>query len=604
MKKSLSYLFLTTAILFLTFPACKKDKEDFKTVDALVSHAGGFEPIETSNETLDSQSSTVEIDGTSWNCTTTTQSVQQGGGGSEGFPLFNPNAGIIFPGNLLQGNSLNKATPNTITVPRAGGRISTDVVDGNLQSYFTVNSVTKSEVTDAINNIVYNSTGVVPANFEFNYSNIQSREQFALAVGVDVSTAFVDLESKLSFSSDKSYNRYYVSLNQSYYTMSFDEPTSPESVFDESVTPQDLDKFMGPGNPPTYISDVTYGRIYYMLIESTSSITEMDASINASFNGIVNTVDGSIDASYLSNLDDLKIKVFAFGGSSSETLQTIGQTNLNALVDLLAQSTDIRTGKPISYVVKSLYDNKIVSVQLATQYDVTNCVPTGADGAPPYTQHWAGQVINKMGPIGASYNTYGTEFILISRDGGQWMRSNPGVLEGPFPIGQLGTTPCPLQGGIGAACNLEGNQNGEFYLMAFDKLGLNYAYMNPDGEWSNVTPISNLANGTCPFNLTGVGAMAFNLKDPQGPSTRYMFNKEGSKYANYINNPNSFSSVYDAWQWGPDHTMPFDKVGAAIGFYIGEKQYFIHFNDLGTKYSVYGNVDGNGTIKFIGPFDL
>ncbi len=604
MKKSHSYLFLTIALLLFVLPSCKKDNDELNSIDAVLLNAGDFDPVQNSNETVSTETNTVEIDGTTWNCTTETQSVQQGGGGSVGFPLFNPNAGIIFPGNLLQGNSLHKATPNTITVERAGGKISTDVVDGNLQSSFTVGSVTKSEVTDAINNIIFNSTGVVPANFEFTYRNIQSREQFALEVGVDVSTAFVELESKLSFSSDKSYNRYYVSLNQSYYTMSFDEPTSPESVFGESVTPDDLARFTGPGNPPTYVSDVTYGRIYYMLIESTSSVTEMDASINASFNGIVNTVDGSVDASYLSELNDLKIQVFAFGGSSQETLQTIGETNLNSLVDLLAESADIRTGKPISYVVKSLYDNQIVSVQLATQYDVTNCVPTGADGAPPYTQHWTGQVVAKMGPVGAAYNTYGNEFILISRDGQQWMRSNPGILEGPFPIDELGDGECPLQGGVGAACNLDGNQNGDFYLMAFDKLGINFAYMGPSGNWGNLRPITELANGTCPFNISGIGAIAFDKVDPLGPSSRYMFNSEGTKYSHYLNNPQSFGNVHDLWKWGPDNTCPFDKVGAAIGFYIGDDKFYILFDDLGTKYTLYGNVDGSGSSKFTGTYDL
>ena len=44
----------------------------------------------------------------------------------------------------------------------------------------------------------------------------------------------------------------------------------------------DLAPYMGPGNPPTYISSVTYGRRFVLLIESTSSTTEMKASIRAS----------------------------------------------------------------------------------------------------------------------------------------------------------------------------------------------------------------------------------------------------------------------------------------------------------------------------------
>ncbi|MFK7810713.1 MAG: thiol-activated cytolysin family protein [Saprospiraceae bacterium] len=602
MKVTLRSILTTFLLIGLLATSCKKDKE-FDGLRGVMENAGDFEPVENSNEVISSDTEEVEIDGSSWNCTTTTQSVSQGGGGSAGFPLFNPNAGIIFPGNLLQGASLKNATPSTITVARTPGKISTDVVDGNLAPSFEVSEVTKSEVSIAINNIIANSTGVVPANFEFKYENVQSREQFALELGLDVSTAFTDFEANVSFSNDQSYNRYYVSLNQSYYTMSFDEPISPESVFDESVTASDLERFISPGNPATYISDVTYGRIYYMLIESTSSITEMDAQINASFNGVVNTVDGSIDASYLSTLDDLKIQVFAFGGSAQETLQTIGQTNLNSLVDLLAESSDITTGKPISYVVKSLYDNKIVSVQLATQYDVTNCVPTGADGAPPYTAHWTGEVVSRMGPVGAAYNPQGTEIILISMDGQQWMRSNTGILEGPFPISELGVEDCPLAGGIGAACNIEGNANGDFYLMAFDMSGVNYAYMNPSGSWGELHPVSQLALGDNPFNLTGVGAMAFRYKDPNGPAQRYMWNGQGTHYSKYTNNPNSFGSTYSNYYWGPDGSHPFLEVGAATGFYIGNNLYYLIFDKQGTKYTIYGSIDGGGD-RFGGVFPL
>lgn len=605
MKKLPLIACLFALSLLSLLSACKKGEEvKLNTFDAVVENGGGFAEPETEEVVLSSESNEVEIDGETWICTTETKSVKRGGGGTEGFPLFNPNANVIYPGNMLQGKSLKNATPDIIAVERAGGTISTDVVDGNIQSTFSVGSVTKSEVTNAINNIIAGSTGIVPANFEFSYANVQSREQFALEVGVDVSTAFTDLEAKLSFSTNQEYNRYFVSLNQSYYTMSFDIPTSLDQLFAEGVTPEDLAKYVGEGNPATYISDVTYGRIYYMLIESTSSMQEMDAAIAASFNGVVTDVDGSIEASYLSELDELKIQVFAFGGEASSTLQTIGETNLNVLVDLLAESADIGSGKPLSYTVRSVYDNQIVSVQLATQYDVTNCVPSGNQGAPPYTAHWTG-LGSSFGPIGAAFNTTGTEFILINKLGNQFMRSNVGVLEGPFSIDELGTEPCPFSG-IGAACNIDGNQNGEFYLMAIDATGTQYTYMNPSGKWStsNVLPISNLAGGTCPFNLTGIGAMAFRHVDPLGPSSRYMFNMQGDKYTYYLNNPQSFDSVYNLWQWGPDYSCPFDRIGAAIGFYIGDDLFFILFDHTGFKYTIYGNVNGAGYGQFLGSFTI
>ena len=116
---------------------------------------------------------------------------------------------------------------------------------------------------------------------------------------------------------------------------------------------------VGPGNPATYISSVTYGRIFYMLVESTSSRTEMDAAINASFNGVTTDVEVDMKTNYVAELDELSITVFAYGGEASSSLMTVGETQLDELAALLAEGSDIRTGKAISYVVRSVYDNQI-----------------------------------------------------------------------------------------------------------------------------------------------------------------------------------------------------------------------------------------------------
>lgn len=601
MKNQLLY-----ALFFLlAISACKKDTPDTSmelSFDQVIDQGGGFSDPIINEEIVSETTYEEESDTAVWVCTSQTLSIEDAAGGSSGFPLFSPNASVIYPGNMLQGQSLDDATPDIIAVDRAGGVISTDVNDGNIQSSFEVAEISKSTVTDAINNIINTSTGIVPANFSFQYHNVQSREQFALEAGVNVNSRFYELEANLSFSSDQEYNRYFAKLDQSFYTMSFDIPTSLEDLFAPNVTPEDLAKYVGPDNPATYISDVTYGRIFYMLIESTSSNTEMSAAIAGAFNNITSTVEGSLEVDYLQNLQNLKIQVYAFGGEATSSLLTIGETNLSQLVSLLAESSQIETGKPISYVVRSVYDNQIVSTQLATQYEVTNCTLGGPDGAPPYTEHWAGKVVSAFGPVGAAYNTYGTEFILINKDGDQFMRSNTGSLEGPFHIDDLGSEPCPL-GKISAAVNIDGNQYGEFYLMAFDEFGTSYNYMGSSGNWLDNEPITNLDGGTCPFNLNGIGGMAFQWKDEFGPSSRMMFNRDGDSYTVYTNNPENFAGPYPITTLlGTDPA--FDEIGAAIGFYIGVDRFEILFNKLGTKYIVRGNVDGSGSIKRIGPFDL
>ena len=68
------------------------------------------------------------------------------------------------------------------------------------------------------------------------------------------------------------------------------------------------------------------------------------------------------------------IKVFALGGDQSLAAANFNG-DLSALGDFLTEGADIRTGVPLSYVVRNVMDNSIVNVKVATDYDVKTCVP-------------------------------------------------------------------------------------------------------------------------------------------------------------------------------------------------------------------------------------
>lgn len=585
--------------VFILLSACKKDDDvDPASFDGVINQGGDFDEVTQKEEVVSSEASTEVIDGEVWNCITTTYDALAAGGGSSGFPLFNPNASVIYPGSLIQGNSLRQATPNVIAVGRAGGTISYDLNNANLASFFEVTEVRKSSIQNAMNQIIANAPSDLPSNFTFDYSQVQSEQALALKLGIDFENAFVDVSSNFSFSSGSSLNRILVELKQSFYTMSFDIPTSDAGFFAPDVRPEDLAQFVGPGNPAAFISDVTYGRIYYMLIESTSSYSEMESAVSASFSGVVSSANVDIEAAHMSQLSGLKIKVMAFGGEAVTTLLTVGETNLSTLVTLLAESTTISTGMPISYVVRSVKTKQIVSVQLATQYDVTECVPGSASGAPPYTSHWAGNVLSAMGPVGAAFSGQFTEFYLINQAGDQYMKSNVGSLEGPFPLSGLGSGAMPFN--VGAACRMSGNLSANGTILVIDETGSQYAHLNLGGEWgTQVLPVSMLGNNQNPFALNGIGAMVYKSGDLQANSNLYFFNQNGTSYT-LLNNL-AFGSVNPIADW----SLPFQppRCGAGIGFLLGSSSFYILFNDAGTQYAVHGNVNGTG-IETIGPFDL
>lgn len=350
-------------------------------------------------------------------CTTKTLSVLDGNGK---FPLFNTNADVIYPANLLQGKTLSNATPSPIPVQRAGGTISYNLNNGNLVSTFTVEEVRKSTIQDAMNNIIANAGDVVPANFQLDIEEVHSESQLALEMGIDVETFSSKVSGDMSFSSENEYNRFLVKLNQSYYTMSFDLPSGPEDLFGESVTPEDLDPYVQDDNPATFISSVTYGRIFYMLIESTSSSREMRSKLSASYGAFNNSVEGEVEVDAFNSLENVKIKVIAYGGDAKGTFQLTGETSINAIANQLAESTDIRSGLPLSYVVRSVErPDIVVGTKLATEYDVVECdlkgvlPPAGFMPLVDLFEGGIGAATQISGSVVALFSQAGTEYVLF-----------------------------------------------------------------------------------------------------------------------------------------------------------------------------------------------
>jgi len=233
-------------------------------------------------------------------------------------PILDPNTQVIFPGNLLQGNTLNNATPSGIPVERGPGTVVITLVNGASSASRELDVVGLSNVYDAMNEIIADNPGDLPARTTYSMERITSRQQLGVALRAEYSNLTTDVQGAFSYNEDVSYNRYLVRLTQSYYTIAFEAPTDPSLFFGEGVTADQLSNYVQPGNPAAYVSSVTYGRVFYLLIQSTDSYQEMRASIDASFNGAV--ASGSIggDVKYVSELSSVQIGGYAIGGNSNQ----------------------------------------------------------------------------------------------------------------------------------------------------------------------------------------------------------------------------------------------------------------------------------------------
>ncbi|WP_027393790.1 thiol-activated cytolysin family protein [Aquimarina latercula] len=457
-------------------------------------------------------------------CVTETIDLKDGTGK---FNLFDTNADVIFPGNLLQGKTLSEPTPSPIVVERAGGTISININNGNLQSSVEVDEVKRSTIQDAINQIISTSGEEAPANFTVDIEQVESEEQLAIELGINVRAFRVNVSSNFSFSTEKEFNRTLVKLDQSMYTMSFDLPTEIGQIFGESVTPEDLAPFVQGDNPATFISSVTFGRVFYMLIESTSSRQEMDASINASFRGLAVNASAGLDVSSVESLNDLKIKVIAYGGPSSGAFELIGETNIRDIASALGETSDLRFALPVSYVVRSVErPDQIVGVDLATEFCRTTCELKGQLPLRAYqnlvdifgTDDRIGAAFNIKDAVIGVYNEAGDRYAIY--DAG--LAEVLGVFDHNDPDGPLGVSDLD---NVGAGFKHTETDKGfpENTVIFIDNGGIrsHRFFVNENFDINDTNPIGVYASNTenvdtilstsdspFPFSAEGVSAAA------------------------------------------------------------------------------------------------
>jgi hypothetical protein len=362
------------AILPILLISCEKDPAPEEIVDyaGIINNAGSFEEFEESY----SESEPEELEEYSGNdlyfCTRKTVSLTQG---YSDYPQFDPNTQVIFPGNLLQGNTLGNATPSAIPVERGPGTVVITLVNGAASASRQLDVVGLGSVYDAMNEIIADNPGDLPARTTYSMERITSRQQLGVSLRAEYSSLTTNVQGSFSYNEDVSYNRFLVRLAQSYYTIAFEAPTDPSRFFGEGVTEEQLSRYVQPGNPAAYVSSVTYGRIFYLLIQSTDSYQEMRASIDASFNGAV--AGGSIggNVKYVSELSSVQIGGYAVGGNSGQAAAAL-TGDFDALKTFITEGGTITTGQPLSYTVNAANDPaRQLKVKIATEYDIVDCAP-------------------------------------------------------------------------------------------------------------------------------------------------------------------------------------------------------------------------------------
>lgn len=318
----------------------------------------------------------VEWSGTTY-CTTTKYKL--GPEYSEGF-LLNPATDVIYPGAILDGNSINDGGYRLISLPRTGGVISTDNINAKTASK-TIDETVKSKIQQGIIDILNEEGGgegsVAQINFEIK--DIYSAQQVDMELGFSMGISSKNkIKSGFDFSKGQTKSRVMVKFQQIYYTMTYDAKGRPADYFQSGVRSTDVyNSINGTSIAPVYVSNVKYGRLALCSFESDMAQKDLQSTLNAVFSAL--KVSGSLDVEYKKALSEnnTTIKGTILGGSGEDAVQTIeGVEGLYNYIKGGGTFSASSPGTPIAYTLRRITDNGVFNVVNISEYVVNDCYNT------------------------------------------------------------------------------------------------------------------------------------------------------------------------------------------------------------------------------------
>jgi thiol-activated cytolysin len=423
-------------------PDIEQPAADDNSIRDLLLGAGDIDSdVETDGEphAIGTQTtSTVQGEGGEFQCTIEQYSLTKT---PDRFVVVNPNAGVLWPGAMVQGASIQNGVLDPVPAERAPGYVTLDLVSGADAAFTSrVESPRHGSTTQAVNDILRSylaDSGGTPAKFSYTFSEVYSKEQLAVAIDAKVSGATWDLAAALDFDASDEKSRVLLQFNQEYYTVAFEpEEVGPNGFFAPEVTADDLDPYVGPGNPPLYVSGVTYGRTFYLMFESTASAKALHAAISGSYNAVALSAQGSVSADWKKVINESTVKSYGIGGDAEKAIAAAtGATQFEQIQSFLvagATFSIVDVGVPISYTLRYPSNGKQVKLALTTEFGAKDCVPVGApgcDGVP----HSGKQVdaCGVCGGDGTGCNPCAAKVDYNNHDHGTWVNfSLPGAAHG------------------------------------------------------------------------------------------------------------------------------------------------------------------------------
>lgn len=275
---------------------------------------------------------------------------------------------ILYPGSLLRGESFINGNYEPLILTNFFNPVTL---------YLTINGVNVSIKKDALpkenevsqtltelktGNSGYFPDNYIPANYTYDSEQVTTEESFKKIINLHVKSNFSSLvNSSFDYDYDnsavKSSSYVLVKLKQTVYSAGIDLANWTNWV-EGNIKASEIGLY-----EPVYISNIDYGRVAYLLIETNKSAKDAGKMVK----GAVDYKIGKLTSgeNYLKNeelkklFNTKKINVSVLGGPS-KTVTTYDEF-INYM-NLYGKEAIVSSSAPISYTIRRLKDNTKVEI--------------------------------------------------------------------------------------------------------------------------------------------------------------------------------------------------------------------------------------------------
>lgn len=383
MSKRIAITVLWIAAVFVLF-SCNTEGEDSGGTGGTVplnSNQSNFNGVISTNtgdisnpsEVNPAQLITSSTDESTPGYVTIAKTYSHAPGFSEQFS-FNPASDVIYPGALLQGESIASGQYTPVTGKRGSTTISISLMNLGGSVAATVTNTSLSTVRQAINGILsQEASGATPAYISFSMEQVYSSDHVKAVLGGNYGSGTTSVSGQFNFGDTAKRTKILVRFLQIYYTIDIDIPVYPCSFFAADADWSHINNQIS-NTSPVYVSSVSYGRMALFSFESSASATDLRNAIEASFQAAQNNI--ALDSTNSSILNTATVHATIVGGNGLEAAKAVsGFDGAEGLKQYLVNGGNYSKdspGVPIAYKLRYLRNNALARVVFNSQYNLAD----------------------------------------------------------------------------------------------------------------------------------------------------------------------------------------------------------------------------------------